>query len=93
MITKCSTVSLIGISWGGAVCIFMAQMLEADNMAVSLTLLDGIPNVLQEWTSSLRQYGNFNSKLILNYFQFSSVVIIFIKYIIFDCRLIDNGNF
>lgn len=88
MITKCSTVSLIGVSWGGAICILMAQMLETDNMAVSLTLLDGIPNVLQEWTSSLRQYGNFNSKLVSNYFRFSSVVIIINKFIIFDYRLI-----
>jgi len=74
-ITKCSNVSLIGVSWGGAVCLLIAQLLEAENIAVSLTLLEGIPNVLQDWTSSLLQYGNVNAKLLLNYFQISSTVI------------------
>uniref|UniRef100_A0A2S2P8N0 Fatty acid synthase n=1 Tax=Schizaphis graminum TaxID=13262 RepID=A0A2S2P8N0_SCHGA len=73
-ITKCGNVSLIGISWGGAVCVLMAQLLEADNIAVSLTLLEGIPNVIQEWTKSLLQYGNINAKLSLNYFQISSMM-------------------
>lgn len=62
-------------------------------MAVSLTLLDGIPNILQEWTNSLKQYGNFNSKLVSNYFRFSSVVIIINNYIIFGYRLINNVYF
>lgn len=75
MITKCSTVSLIGISWGGAVCIVMTRMLEAENIAVSLTLLEGLPNVFQEWTATLTQYGNINAKLIGNYFQISNNVI------------------
>lgn len=69
MITKCGNVSLIGVSWGGAVSIVMAQMLEAENIPVSLTLLEGIPKVIQEWTRSLKQYGAINTKLVLNYFQ------------------------
>ncbi|VVC29213.1 Acyl transferase/acyl hydrolase/lysophospholipase,Ketoacyl-synthetase, C- [Cinara cedri] len=73
-ITKCKMVSLIGISWGGAVCIAMAQILEAEDIAVSLTLLEGLPNVFQEWTTSLNQYGNINAKLIWNYFQISNTV-------------------
>lgn len=73
-ITKCGNVSLIGMSWGGAVCVLIAQLLEADNIAVSLTLLEGIPNVFQEWTKSLLQYGSINSKLLLNYFQISSTM-------------------
>lgn len=77
MITKCNTVSLIGISWGGAVCIAMAQILEAENIAVSLSLLEGLPNVFQDWTASLNQYGNINAKLIWNYFQMSNTVRIF----------------
>lgn len=73
-ITICGNVSLIGISWGGPVCVLMAQLLEADNIAVSLTLLEGIPDVIQEWTRSLLQYGNINTKLLLNYFQISSAM-------------------
>lgn len=73
-ITNCGNVSLVGVSWGGAVCILMAQLLEAENIAVSLVLLEGIPNVLQEWTRGLVQYGNINAKLVMNYFQIKSVV-------------------
>lgn len=75
MITKCGTVSLIGESWGSAVCILMAQILEAENIAVSLTLLEGIPNVFQEWTKSLMQFGNVNAKLVFNYFSINDTVI------------------
>lgn len=76
MISKCGNVSLIGISWGGAVCIIMAQMLEAENIGVSLTLLEGLPYAIQEWTNSLTQYGNINARLVLNYFNINSTVII-----------------
>jgi hypothetical protein len=75
MITKCGTVSLIGESWGSAVCILMAQILEAENVAVSLTLLEGIPNVFQDWTKSLMQFGNVNAKLVFNYFPINETVI------------------
>lgn len=99
-ITKCGNVSLIGISWGGPVCVLMAQLLEADNTAVSLTLLEGIPDVIQEWTKSLLQYGNINAKLLLNYFQISSAVIsiyycyqkICIHHIIFTYRTFSDGQ-
>jgi len=74
MITNHLTVSLIGVSWGGAVCILMAQILEAENIAVSLTLIEGIPDVIQEWASSLKQYGSINSKLVSNYFLFNHAV-------------------
>lgn len=53
----------------------MSQILEAENIAVSLTLLEGLPSVIQEWTSSLTQYGNINAKLVLNYFKINSTVI------------------
>jgi len=63
--------------------VLIAQLLEAENIAVSLTLLEGIPNVLQDWTKSLLQYGNINAKLLLNYFQISSAVInIYFYYLI-----------
>lgn len=76
MITKCGTVSLIGESWGSSVCILMAQILEAENIAVSVTLLEGIPNLFQDWTRSLMQYGNVNAKLVFNYFQINDMVIL-----------------
>lgn len=81
MITKCGNVSLIGISWGGAVCIIMSQMLEAENIGVSLTLLEGLPNVIQVWTNSLTQYGNINVKLVLNYFNIDSTVITYFYFL------------
>lgn len=74
MITKCGTISLIGVSWGGVVAILMAQMLEAENIPVSLSLLEGTPYVIQEWTRSLMQYGSINAKLVSNYFQIENEV-------------------
>lgn len=69
MITKCGNVSLVGVSWGGVVSILMTQMLEAENIPVSLSLLEGTPNVIQEWTRNFTQYGNINATLVSNYFQ------------------------
>jgi len=80
-------VSLIGVSWGGAVCVLIAQLLEAENIAVSLTLLEGIPNVLQEWTKSLLQNGSINAKLLLNYFEMSSTVIKIYFYYLVTCNV------
>lgn len=77
------------MSWGGAVCLLMAQMLESENIAVSLTLLEGIPNVIQEWTSSLLQYGTINTKLVLNYFHMDNMVIKIHSSHMFDVDIID----
>lgn len=74
MITKCGTVSLIGVSWGGVVAILMAQMLEAENIPVSLSLLEGTPYVIQEWTRNAMQYGSINVILVSNYFQIDNKV-------------------
>jgi len=73
-INRCSTVSLVGVSWGSVVCVLMAQLLEADNVAVSLTLLESAPGTVQEWAGSLLQYGNVNSKLVSHYFQTNNTV-------------------
>jgi len=67
-------VSLVGASWGSVVCALMAQLLEADNVAVSLTLLESVPGAVQEWAGSLLQYGNVNSKLVSHYFQTDNTV-------------------
>lgn len=64
------------MSWGGVMAIIMAQILEAENIAVSLTLIEGIPKVLHKWTKNLIHHGSINSKLVLNYFQTSTMVII-----------------
>lgn len=90
MITICGTVSLIGVSWGGVVSILMAQMLEAENIPVSLSLLEGTPHVIQDWTRSLMQYGSINAKLVSNYFKIDNEVKIKLIFIVNKYKTLCN---
>ncbi|XP_022162608.1 fatty acid synthase-like [Myzus persicae] len=67
-ITEHRAVTLIGESWGGAVALIMAQMLEAEGILVSLSLLNGIPSTLLSWTNkNLLLDHSINASLLSRY--------------------------
>ncbi|XP_060836307.1 fatty acid synthase-like [Rhopalosiphum padi] len=67
-ITEHRAVTLIGESWGGAVALVMAQILETEGILVSLSLLNGIPSTLLNWTTkNLVLNDSINASLLSRY--------------------------
>lgn len=67
-ITEHHAVTLIGESWGGSLALIMTQILESQGVLVSLSLLNGVPSTLLEWTTeNLILNNNMNATLLSRY--------------------------
>lgn len=66
--------SLIGESWGGIVALKMAQLLEAQGLLVTVSLLEGDPKSLIDWAESFLSNDNFINRLNKKYSSFSNEV-------------------
>ncbi|XP_025202615.1 fatty acid synthase-like [Melanaphis sacchari] len=75
-ITEHRAVTLIGESWGGTVALVMAQILEAEGILVSLSLLNGVPSTLLSWISKNLTLNDNN----INMFLLS-------RYLSIDCEM------
>lgn len=66
--------SLIGESWGGIVALKMAQMLETRGTLVTVSLLEGDPEILTKWAESFLSNDYFTKKLNTMHGSFSDEV-------------------
>lgn len=68
--------SLIGESWGGIVALKMAQILESQETAVTVSLIEGDPGILTDWSESFLSNDNFINQLTTLYYSFYKEVFI-----------------
>lgn len=66
--------SLIGESWGGIVALKMAQILEAQGTLVTVSLLEGDPEILTSWAKSFQYNNTFSSEFHTMFSSLSSEV-------------------
>ncbi|VVC29220.1 Hypothetical protein CINCED_3A006213 [Cinara cedri] len=66
-ITDKHYISLIGESWGGIVALKMAQILEDQDILVTVSLIEGEPESLIEWAGCFLSNNNFIDKLNTKY--------------------------
>lgn len=83
-------VSLIGESWGGIVALKVAQILESQGIMVTVSLIDGDPEILIEWSKIFLSNENYINKLKNSYHLFYKEVFI---YILLHCILFVNIKF
>jgi len=70
-------VSIIGESWGGIVALKMAQILENQGTLVTVSLLEGDPEILTIWSKSFLSNHNLTNKLKTMYCSCSNKVNIY----------------
>ncbi|KAJ9584290.1 hypothetical protein L9F63_021359, partial [Diploptera punctata] len=61
--------NLVGISWGGAITLEIARLLEAEGQKTRILLINGAPDTLQVSAQRLNEDGNFNLNLISTVLQ------------------------
>ena len=68
-IQSSGTFYLVGLSWGGAITLEIARLLEKAGQKTRVILIDGAPDTLQATVQQLTEDGNFNVSLISSLLQ------------------------